>query len=188
MEVLRSFPSRGFAKVLNLKNCFGSITGFVSRGDHGVGRSATDRQFFFINNRPCDPLKVINVERVYWMSGFIFSSRPVVIPSLQVTKLVNEVYHMYNRHQYPFVALNIAVASGEKAQVVSGGGKTIFSVLMWVFFCCFYRVCGCECDSRQATDFPSGGETLVGRFKDLTHCYVWGWSQQDQPELYTHSQ
>ncbi|XP_076616947.1 mismatch repair endonuclease PMS2 isoform X2 [Chaetodon auriga] len=62
-----------------------SITGFVSRGDHGVGRSATDRQFFFINNRPCDPLKV--------------------------TKLVNEVYHMYNRHQYPFVALNIAVSS-----------------------------------------------------------------------------
>ncbi|KAM3592279.1 uncharacterized protein V6R79_016218 [Siganus canaliculatus] len=62
-----------------------SITGFVSQGDHGVGRSSTDRQFFFINNRPCDPLKV--------------------------TKLVNEVYHMYNRHQYPFVALNIAVAS-----------------------------------------------------------------------------
>ncbi|XP_037546699.1 mismatch repair endonuclease PMS2 [Nematolebias whitei] len=62
-----------------------SITGFVSRGDHGVGRSATDRQFYFINNRPCDPLKV--------------------------TKLVNEVYHVYNRHQYPFVALNIVVAS-----------------------------------------------------------------------------
>ncbi|XP_074518976.1 mismatch repair endonuclease PMS2 [Halichoeres trimaculatus] len=62
-----------------------TITGFISRGDHGVGRSATDRQFFFINNRPCDPLKV--------------------------TKVVNEVYHMYNRHQYPFVALNIAVAS-----------------------------------------------------------------------------
>uniref|UniRef100_A0A673AM33 Mismatch repair endonuclease PMS2 n=1 Tax=Sphaeramia orbicularis TaxID=375764 RepID=A0A673AM33_9TELE len=62
-----------------------AITGFVSRGDHGVGRSATDRQFFFINSRPCDPVKV--------------------------TKLVNEVYHMYNRHQYPFVALSITVAS-----------------------------------------------------------------------------
>uniref|UniRef100_A0A1A7X7L3 Mismatch repair endonuclease PMS2 n=1 Tax=Iconisemion striatum TaxID=60296 RepID=A0A1A7X7L3_9TELE len=61
------------------------ISGFVSRGNHSVGRSATDRQFFFINSRPCDPVKV--------------------------TKLVNEVYHMYNRHQYPFVALNIAVAS-----------------------------------------------------------------------------
>ncbi|XP_063749205.1 LOW QUALITY PROTEIN: mismatch repair endonuclease PMS2 [Eleginops maclovinus] len=62
-----------------------TMSGFVSRADHGVGRSSTDRQFFFINNRPCDPVKV--------------------------TKLVNEVYHMYNRHQYPFVALNIAVAS-----------------------------------------------------------------------------
>ncbi|KAA0725311.1 Mismatch repair endonuclease PMS2 [Triplophysa tibetana] len=61
------------------------IEGFVSQSDHGVGRSATDRQFFFINKRPCDPVKV--------------------------TKLVNEVYHMYNRHQYPFVALNISVAS-----------------------------------------------------------------------------
>uniref|UniRef100_A0A3B3D559 Mismatch repair endonuclease PMS2 n=1 Tax=Oryzias melastigma TaxID=30732 RepID=A0A3B3D559_ORYME len=62
-----------------------TITGFISRCDHGVGRSATDRQFFFINSRPCDPLKV--------------------------TKVVNEVYHTYNRHQYPFVALNITVAS-----------------------------------------------------------------------------
>lgn len=41
--------------------CFGRITGFVSQGDHGVGRSATDRQFFFINNRPCDPLKVKHI-------------------------------------------------------------------------------------------------------------------------------
>ncbi|XP_021164897.2 mismatch repair endonuclease PMS2 isoform X1 [Fundulus heteroclitus] len=62
-----------------------SITGFVSTGDHGVGRSVSDRQFFFINSRPCDPIKV--------------------------SKLVNEVYHMYNRHQYPFIALNITVAS-----------------------------------------------------------------------------
>uniref|UniRef100_A0A3P9IH81 PMS1 homolog 2, mismatch repair system component n=1 Tax=Oryzias latipes TaxID=8090 RepID=A0A3P9IH81_ORYLA len=31
--------------------------------------------------------------------------------STTITKVVNEVYHSYNRHQYPFVALNIAVAS-----------------------------------------------------------------------------
>ncbi|KAM6897703.1 mismatch repair endonuclease PMS2 [Xenentodon cancila] len=88
-----------------------SITGFVSRGDHGVGRSATDRQFFFINSRPCDPLKV--------------------------TKLVNEVYHMYNRHQYPFVALNIAVASEcvdvnvtpDKRQVFLQEEKLLLAVL-----------------------------------------------------------
>lgn len=44
--------------VFKIPICIGSITGFVSRGDHGAGRSATDRQFFFINNRPCDPVKV----------------------------------------------------------------------------------------------------------------------------------
>ncbi|CAI5792060.1 mismatch repair endonuclease PMS2 [Podarcis lilfordi] len=64
---------------------FYTITGFVSRCDHGVGRSTTDRQFFFINQRPCDAGKV--------------------------SKVVNEVYHMYNRHQYPFVALNICANS-----------------------------------------------------------------------------
>ncbi|NXK92449.1 PMS2 endonuclease, partial [Formicarius rufipectus] len=62
-----------------------SITGFISRCDHGVGRSTTDRQFFFVNQRPCDPAKVV--------------------------KIVNEVYHLHNKHQYPFVALNIGVDS-----------------------------------------------------------------------------
>ncbi|NXD03027.1 PMS2 endonuclease, partial [Certhia familiaris] len=62
-----------------------SITGFISRCDHGVGRSTTDRQFFFINQRPCDPAKVV--------------------------KIVNEVYHLHNKHQYPFVVLNIGVDS-----------------------------------------------------------------------------
>ncbi|XP_071427673.1 mismatch repair endonuclease PMS2 isoform X2 [Pithys albifrons albifrons] len=62
-----------------------SITGFISHCDHGVGRSTTDRQFFYINQRPCDPAKVV--------------------------KLVNEVYHLHNKHQYPFVVLNIGVDS-----------------------------------------------------------------------------
>ncbi|XP_036913734.1 mismatch repair endonuclease PMS2 isoform X2 [Sturnira hondurensis] len=61
------------------------VSGFISHCTHGVGRSSTDRQFFFINWRPCDPAKV--------------------------SRLVNEVYHMYNRHQYPFVVLNISVDS-----------------------------------------------------------------------------
>lgn len=59
------------------------LTGYVSRGDHGAGRSTTDRQFIFINKRPCDLPKVI--------------------------RLVNEVYHGFNRNQYPFVALNISL-------------------------------------------------------------------------------
>ncbi|XP_028391938.1 mismatch repair endonuclease PMS2-like [Dendronephthya gigantea] len=57
------------------------LTGFVSRCDHGAGRSANDRQYIFINKRPCD------------------------MPKL--TRLVNEVYHAFNRNQYPFLSINI---------------------------------------------------------------------------------
>ncbi|XP_021110398.1 mismatch repair endonuclease PMS2 isoform X5 [Heterocephalus glaber] len=87
------------------------ISGFVSRGTHGVGRSAADRQFFFINRRPCDPAKV--------------------------SRLVNEVYHMYNRHQYPFVVLNISVDSEcvdinvtpDKRQILLQEEKLLLAIL-----------------------------------------------------------
>nr|XP_044999278.1 mismatch repair endonuclease PMS2 isoform X2 [Jaculus jaculus] len=87
------------------------ISGFISRCTHGVGRSSTDRQFFFINQRPCDPAKV--------------------------SRLVNEVYHMYNRHQYPFVVLNISVDSEcvdinvtpDKRQILLQEEKLLLAVL-----------------------------------------------------------
>ncbi|NXF44454.1 PMS2 endonuclease, partial [Oceanites oceanicus] len=90
---------------------FYSITGFISRCDHGVGRSTTDRQFFFINQRPCDPAKVV--------------------------KLVNEVYHLYNKHQYPFVVLNICVDSEcvdinvtpDKRQILLQEEKLLLAIL-----------------------------------------------------------
>ncbi|KAK3601871.1 hypothetical protein CHS0354_041804 [Potamilus streckersoni] len=59
------------------------VEGFVSKCDHGLGRSSTDRQFFFINRRPCD------------------------LPKL--SKVVNEAYHQYNRHQYPLTALLVTM-------------------------------------------------------------------------------
>ncbi|KFP79673.1 Mismatch repair endonuclease PMS2, partial [Apaloderma vittatum] len=88
-----------------------SITGFISRCDHGIGRSTTDRQFFFINQRPCDPAKVV--------------------------KLVNEVYHFYNKHQYPFVVLNICVDSEcvdinvtpDKRQILLQEEKLLLAIL-----------------------------------------------------------
>lgn len=88
-----------------------SITGFISRCDHGVGRSTTDRQFFFINQRPCDPAKVV--------------------------KLVNEVYHLYNKHQYPFIVLNICVDSEcvdinvtpDKRQILLQEEKLLLAIL-----------------------------------------------------------
>lgn len=53
----------------------------ISSGVHGEGRSSNDRQFFFVNSRP-------------WEAS-------------RVSRLVNEVYHEYNRHQYPFVFMNL---------------------------------------------------------------------------------
>ncbi|CAH2307137.1 mismatch repair endonuclease PMS2 [Pelobates cultripes] len=95
----------------DLPQGFYNITGYISRSDHGVGRSSTDRQFFFINQRPCDPAKV--------------------------SKVVNEVYHMYNRHQYPFVVLNICVNSEcvdinvtpDKRQILLQEEKLLLAVL-----------------------------------------------------------
>lgn len=46
---------------------------------------------------------------------------------------MNEVYHMYNRHQYPFVALNIAVASGKKISFVKPTLLADFLYYMSVF-------------------------------------------------------
>uniref|UniRef100_F6XQD4 Mismatch repair endonuclease PMS2-like n=1 Tax=Ciona intestinalis TaxID=7719 RepID=F6XQD4_CIOIN len=57
------------------------LHGFVSVPRHGAGRSSPDRQFFFVN------------------------SRPITLPRL--SKIVNEVYHRFNRHQFPFIAINI---------------------------------------------------------------------------------
>lgn len=47
-----------------------SISGFISHCTHGVGRSSTDRQFFFINRRPCDPAKVF---KIFLCKFFLFA-------------------------------------------------------------------------------------------------------------------
>lgn len=63
------------------------IQGWISSCSHGSGRSSRDRQFFFVNSRPCEPK--------------------------QITKMVNEMYHRYNVNQSPFVFLNILIERRE---------------------------------------------------------------------------
>ncbi|GLV44795.1 Pms2 [Carabus blaptoides fortunei] len=58
-----------------------TFNGFISKCSHGSGRSTSDRQFYYINSRPCEPTKIM--------------------------KLINEVYKYFNANQYPFVYLNI---------------------------------------------------------------------------------
>lgn len=36
------------------------LDGYISSCDHKSGRSSKDRQFYFINSRPCEPSKVLN--------------------------------------------------------------------------------------------------------------------------------
>ncbi|XP_022091474.1 mismatch repair endonuclease PMS2-like [Acanthaster planci] len=76
------------------------LTGYISKSDHGQGRSSSDRQYYYINKRPCDFAKV--------------------------SKLVNEVYHMYNRHQYPFVVLDISLAKESVDVNVTPDKRKIF--------------------------------------------------------------
>lgn len=59
------------------------VYGYISYHSYGLGRTANDRQMIFIN------------------------SKPVSLP--RFTKMVNEVYHFYNRLQYPMVFLNFKI-------------------------------------------------------------------------------
>ncbi|XP_021348194.1 mismatch repair endonuclease PMS2-like isoform X3 [Mizuhopecten yessoensis] len=87
------------------------LEGYVSKCVHGQGRSSADRQYFFINKRPCD--------------------------STKLSKVINEVYHQYNRHQYPFVALNVTMArdtvdvnvTPDKRQIFMQGEKLLLATV-----------------------------------------------------------
>ncbi|RDD42073.1 DNA mismatch repair protein pms1 [Trichoplax sp. H2] len=88
-----------------------SISGLISKCDHSSGRTGNDRQFFFINKRPCDLIKA--------------------------SRVINETYHMYNRHQYPFFALDISLRKGtvdvnvtpDKRQILMQNEKALLTVI-----------------------------------------------------------
>ncbi|XP_037791129.1 mismatch repair endonuclease PMS2-like [Penaeus monodon] len=92
-------------------NTLFTLEGFISSCEHGQGRSASDRQFYFINSRPCDPAKV--------------------------SKVVNEVYHQYNRYQYPCVVLNIRLkeddvdinVTPDKRQILVNNEKLLLATI-----------------------------------------------------------
>jgi DNA mismatch repair protein PMS2 len=65
------------------KNNLFQLEGFISSCSHGQGRSAPDRQYIYVNKRPCDNSKIV--------------------------KLVNEIFHQFNRTQYPMFILNISL-------------------------------------------------------------------------------
>ena len=62
------------------------VKGLISKFAVGCGRTGTDRQFFFVNGRPCAPSKV--------------------------QKAFNEVYRSFNATQSPFVVADFILPTG----------------------------------------------------------------------------
>lgn len=93
-EILREYNLSGNVKVDFEWDCY------VSSCDHDSGRSIPDRQFFYVNGRPCDLTKV--------------------------AKLINHIYQRYNNKQYPFVFLNLKLDKESTDINVTPNKRTIF--------------------------------------------------------------
>nr|ODN79100.1 DNA mismatch repair protein PMS1 [Cryptococcus depauperatus CBS 7841] len=76
------------------------VRGLISSAQWGQGRSGTDRQFFYINGRPCNLMKV--------------------------AKAINEVYRSFNTHQVPLAILNFHIPLQSLDINVSPDKRTIF--------------------------------------------------------------
>lgn len=103
MEISCVKPSSEVLEEFGITECEASVfnlNGFISTCAHSHGRGTNDRQFYYINSRPCEPSKIM--------------------------KLVNEVYHQFNIHQSPFVFLNIEVTKGHVDVNVTPDKRQIF--------------------------------------------------------------
>ncbi|KAF9295408.1 hypothetical protein BGZ88_002145 [Linnemannia elongata] len=76
------------------------LTGHISSPSFGKGRSSTDRQYLFINGRPC------------------------VLP--KIARVINEVYHSFNTNQSPFLVANLILPTAAYDVNVSPDKRTIF--------------------------------------------------------------
>lgn len=76
------------------------VSGLISSGAWGQGRSSADRQFVYINGRPCALPKVL--------------------------KVVNEVYKSFNTNQVPLAILDFTIPRESVDINVSPDKRTIF--------------------------------------------------------------
>ncbi|KAF9346191.1 hypothetical protein BGX26_002323 [Mortierella sp. AD094] len=76
------------------------LTGYISSPAFGKGRSSTDRQYVYINGRPC------------------------VLP--KIARVINEVYRSFNTNQSPFLVANLILPTSYYDVNVSPDKRTIF--------------------------------------------------------------
>ncbi|XP_067932553.1 mismatch repair endonuclease PMS2-like [Watersipora subatra] len=96
-------PSEPYQEEFNIsqQDCLPfTLSAHISSSIRGCGRGSSDRQYYYINGRPCEIAKL--------------------------SRLVNEVYHTYNKHQYPCVFLNILVDKGAIDVNVTPDKRKIF--------------------------------------------------------------
>lgn len=61
MEISHVTPNGEILEEFGLTECEASVfslDGFISTCAHNHGRGANDRQFYYVNSRPCEPSKV----------------------------------------------------------------------------------------------------------------------------------
>ncbi|KAF8980209.1 Mismatch repair endonuclease pms2 [Entomortierella lignicola] len=76
------------------------LVGYISSPAFGKGRSSTDRQYIYINGRPC------------------------VLP--KIARVINEVYRSFNTNQSPFLLANLILPTSYYDVNVSPDKRTIF--------------------------------------------------------------
>ncbi|BFZ59424.1 ATP-binding mismatch repair protein [Saitoella coloradoensis] len=76
------------------------VSGFISKPDVGEGRSSSDRQLLFINNRPCGLSKL--------------------------SRSINDIYGMFNSNQNPVFVLNLRLPFDSYDVNVTPDKRTIF--------------------------------------------------------------
>nr|CAD7411385.1 unnamed protein product [Timema poppensis] len=123
------------------------LEGCVSSCAHGAGRATSDRQFYYINSRPCEPTKVI--------------------------KLVNEVYHQFNKHQFPFAFINLKISrhnvdvnvTPDKRQVFLDKEKLILATVKACLLRIYEGVTSTlpldNCAKRTSPPTPGGLHTMM---------------------------
>ncbi|GLB42573.1 putative DNA mismatch repair protein MutL [Lyophyllum shimeji] len=97
---LRRLQTIGDAAPADLEPVTVTVKGLVSKFSVGAGRTGTDRQFFYINGRPCNLTKI--------------------------QKAFNEVYRSFNANQAPFILADFILPTDSVDVNVSPDKRTIF--------------------------------------------------------------
>ncbi|XP_065834905.1 mismatch repair endonuclease PMS2-like isoform X2 [Oscarella lobularis] len=136
-------------KIASKESTF-KVSGFVSTCCHGEGRSSADRHYFFINKRPMDLNKL--------------------------SKAINQVYHIYNRHQFPVVILEIQIKTDSVDVNVTPDKRTVFvqdeTTLLCVVRCSLRKMYDKISSTISRQQSSQADNSQEGK-RELTKKFIW---------------